>query len=230
MRSVLRVRDRRQELFETLANLAWARSFLIQSLLSLEVIWLQGKIYLVTGGTRSGKSAFAEQLAANMSRPVTYIATAVITDAEMEERVKLHRKRRPPTWEIKEEPYAVASLINQIGAVNKVLLLDCLSVLVGNLQWKNWGQDNEQIQQKVRTEILDIIEATQKTGNTLIVVSSEVGLGIVPEDSYSRFYRDLLGEANQQMAKVAEEVYLVAAGIPLALKRLKKIWQQDERS
>lgn len=190
---------------------------------------MRGKIYLVTGGARSGKSAFAEQLASSMSRPVTYIATAVITDAEMEERVRLHRERRPPTWETKEEPYAVASLISQIGHDNKVLLLDCLSVLVGNLQWKNWGQKNEQIRQMVRAEIQGIVRAVQETDVILIVVSSEVGLGIVPEDSYSRFYRDLLGEANQQIAEVAEEVYFVASGIPLALKKLNKIWQQDER-
>lgn len=191
---------------------------------------MQGKIYLVTGGTRSGKSVFAEQLASKMSSTITYIATAVITDGEMEERVKRHQQRRPQEWETIEEPYAVASLINQIGSHNKVLLLDCLSVLIGNLQWQNREQNREQIRNKVLAEIQEIINVVQKMGVTLIVVSSEVGLGIVPEDPYSRFYRDLLGEANQLMAQNSKEVYFVVAGVPLALKKLHTLWQQKERN
>ncbi len=190
---------------------------------------LPGKIFLVTGGTRSGKSAFAERLAAQISAVVSYIATAVITDEEMQARVDLHQRRRPAGWETLEEPYCVSDLIGKIGAPEKVFLLDCLSVYVSNLLWRNNADNDEENRAAVLAEVRAILQAAKNTGSTLIIVSSEVGLGLVPDNRLGRFYRDLLGEANQEVAETAEEVYFVASGIPLALKRLHKFMQSTER-
>lgn len=190
---------------------------------------MPGKIYLVSGGTRSGKSLYAEQLVQKFNLPVYYIATAEITDQEMQDRVKLHQQRRPATWETFEQPYDVSRLLTQPVFKNKAILLDCLTVYVGNMLWKRSDVCCEQTKDYILAEINSILACARSEGLNLVIVTSEVGLGLVPENGLSRYYRDVLGEVNQAVARAADEVYFVSAGIPLALKRLRQLWEHDER-
>ena len=157
-----------------------------------------GKLVLVTGGARSGKSSFGEKYAAKYGKRVAYIATSQIWDKEMEFRVKLHKERRPADWQTYEAPYeahkAVAAAV-QAGC--DMILFDCLTVYTSNLLCSN---------------------------ATMVVVTNEVGAGIVPENHLAREFRDLAGLANQLLATASEEVYFTVAGIPVNIKKLAENW------
>ena len=167
---------------------------------------------LVIGGARSGKSHFAEQLAqhtANTERlPLIYVATAQALDEEMEERIAQHRQNRLVGFATVEEPLEVASwLMSQDHP--QMVLIDCLSLLLSN--WIMQGMD---LEAKGR----ELQQALQATSQSWIVVSNEVGMGIVPADALSRNYRDALGRLHQSIAQLADQVYLTIAGIPLDVK------------
>ncbi len=190
---------------------------------------------LVTGGARSGKSTFAELLAAQPKLPVIYIATAQIWDGEMALRVKKHQEQRPSSWRLIEEPSNVRDILIQLKDEDGVILLDCVTLWLTNLLLAGQAKQSDQTEQApytpenhppiytpVETEILtmvqDVARLAQEIRPQVIFVSNEVGQGIVPENPLARAYRDLAGRSNQILARHADHVYMVVAGLPIDIK------------
>lgn len=178
-----------------------------------------GRIVLVTGGARSGKSSFAEAYAKTMNEDVAYIATAQVLDEEMRRRVERHKNRRIGLqWQTIEAPYEAEKAMATCTA--PIIIFDCLTLYLSNLlsQEKIHQLTGDALEKKVLEAFSYLNDAAAaRTGET-IFVTNEVGAGIVPENALARQYRDLAGLVNQQMAVAAHAVYLVAAGIPLQLK------------
>jgi len=170
-------------------------------------------IVLVLGGTRSGKSAHAENLAHESGLPVTYIATAMAanSDEEMARRIELHQKRRPPHWQTIEEPIHLARTLTRLAAPGQCLLIESIDMWLSNLLLAG----DEKMLAAERKALLDILPAL---AGMVIMVSAESGLGPVPSHPLARRFVDLAGETNQQLAALCHKVTLVAAGLPLALK------------
>ena len=181
-----------------------------------------GKIVLVTGGARSGKSRFAEQYAARFGKKVAYIATAQVYDEEMRQRVDLHQLRRPSSWVTYEAPFETENAIRAAGAEHGVILFDCITMFLSNdmLQYPEEEQERDSFALHVEERIHALIQAAEEVDATTIFVTNEVGAGIVPEHRLGRLYRDMAGLANQQIARSAAEVYLVTCGIPVNIKKL----------
>lgn len=191
---------------------------------------------LILGGAKSGKSAFAVDLAASYGKRVFFVATATAGDAEMRTRIEDHRRARPATWTTIEAPTDVGDALRPLVGEGETVLLDCLSLLVANRLMDSadpsanphapaprgmaTNEETDGMAGEVAREVSGLLAVAEEARSQLIVVSSEVGFGIVPEYPLGRRYRDLLGSANQQVARVAEEVYLVLAGIPVELKRI----------
>lgn len=185
-------------------------------------------ITLVLGGARSGKSAFAEKVAAGLSSalagcPVTYIATADCEDLEMASRIDRHRRGRPAGWITWEG--APEDLPDAIGGMRGVLLLDCLTMYLSRLMFARFGSEDEEVDawEEAERDILSAVESVYRNfssgcGGSLIVVSNEVGLGLVPPYPMGRRFRDLQGRANQLSASYADNAALLVAGLPLWLK------------
>jgi len=183
------------------------------------------KITLVLGGARSGKSAFAQQLATRLSGTVLFVATGVAVDAEMAERIAAHRASRPASWRCVEAPIGVGEAIRRASYESGVVLVDCLSFLVSNCLMAEHASSSVELTEqavwpRIDDEIAGILEATLSEGTRLIIVSDEVGMSVVPEYPLGRIYRDLLGRANQRIAREAGGVYLMVAGIPVDIKAL----------
>ena len=185
-----------------------------------------GKIVLVTGGARSGKSRFAEQYAARFGKKVAYIATAGVYDEEMAFRVKLHRERRPKDWHTWEAPEDAHLAIEEAGKAHDMILFDCRTLYVSNLlcAWEN-VRDSAANYELIREKISLLLEAAKEQEGTTIFVTNEVGAGIVPENHLAREYRDITGIANQLTAREAAEVYVVSCGIAVDFKKLAVSWQ-----
>jgi adenosylcobinamide kinase/adenosylcobinamide-phosphate guanylyltransferase len=182
---------------------------------------MQGKIVLITGGTRSGKSVFAEQYAAAKSNKVAYIATANIYDQEMQTRVTLHRKRRPNTWQTFEAPYHAEQIFLEAAKKADVILFDCLTLYTSNLLLSdNTPSNREERFQYIMEEIDKLLYFSRESQSTILFVTNEVGMGIVPENALAREYRDIAGMVNQKIAACADEVYLVICGLPVELKKI----------
>ncbi len=164
----------------------------------------------VTGGARSGKSSFAERRAGELGgERVTYLATAQAFDAEMQDRIGRHRADRPAGWDTREEPISVAPILEGLQGV---VLLDCLSLWVSNLTLRGDSESD------ILRAAAELIFAQQRRGGTLIVVSNEVGLGIVPDNALARRYRDSLGRVNQAFAAASDEAWLLVSGLSVRLK------------
>lgn len=179
-------------------------------------------IILVTGGARSGKSTFAERLAGEIGEKVVYIATAQGLDEEMCQRIKNHQSKRPSHWVTIEEPYQVGKVIGEKSYDADVIIVDCLTLLVSNLMKNYQDHKRQEDNQKITDDIIHTIEKMIQEGlkckATVILVSNEVGSGIVPGNPIGRFFRDMLGQTNQMIARKADHVYLMVSGIPVLIK------------
>ena len=169
------------------------------------------RFLLVLGGARSGKSSFAESVLKNYDN-VTYIATAINFDDEMDKRISLHRKSRPSHWQTIEEPYDISKRLNEISTKSKAVLIDCITVYSSNLFLK--GESEEKIKENIDAIFRNMPDNIEK----VVMVSNEVGLGIVPVNRMAREYRDLAGRLNRFLAQKCDTVYMVEAGIPRILK------------
>jgi len=180
---------------------------------------MAGKFILVTGGARSGKSVFAENYASNCAGPMAYIATAQIYDEEMKERVAIHQSRRSADWITFEAPYEADKAIVTAGLQAEVILFDCLTLYTTNLMLAPTApEDRESRHDYVMNEITKLLDAAKLLNKTVIFVTNEVGMGIVPDNAMAREYRDLAGIANQRVAAQADEVYLVVSGLAIEIK------------
>ncbi|OLN29959.1 bifunctional adenosylcobinamide kinase/adenosylcobinamide-phosphate guanylyltransferase [Desulfosporosinus metallidurans] len=194
---------------------------------------------LITGGARSGKSHFAELLAASAKSPVIYIATAQIWDDEMALRVKKHQQQRPSTWRLIEEPQAIRDTLFQLKDENGVILLDCVTLWLSNLLLKGQTkpaapsehtpeessldpqETSEQftdLEPQIVATVKEVAQLAQEIKPQVIFVTNELGQGIVPEYPLARAYRDLVGRCNRVLAQSANDVYLVVAGFPIEIK------------
>jgi len=177
-------------------------------------------IVLVTGGARSGKSTFAENLYKD-KKDVVYIATSIALDEEMKERIIRHKQARPDTWRTFEGYY---SLTDALGT-EKNYLLDCITVLTSNIMF-DMTKDldtipqkiQEEVEEKVYGELYSLIAAIREKDYNLVMVTNEVGYSLVPENHIGRVFRDIQGRINQKVAALSDEVYLVCCGIPVKLK------------
>lgn len=180
------------------------------------------RLILVLGGARSGKSAYAQRLAQELGgERVLFVATAEAGDAEMARRIARHRQERPPAWRTLEAPRHAAEAIRSNLGDAEVVLIDCLTLLVSNAILRlGTPPPAADAEAASREEIEALVLACQDTPTTFIVVSNEVGLGLVPETPLGRLYRDLLGLANQALAARAQSVYLLVAGLAVDIKAL----------
>lgn len=170
-----------------------------------------GKITLVLGGARSGKSIFALNLARRYKK-VAFLATCQALDKEMQERILLHKNERPKHWKTFEEPRDLNSLLIKIGDTFDCILIDCLTLLVSNLILA--GHKKEEISEKIKA----MLAILRKKKAKIIMVSNEVGLGLVPANKLGRDFRDIAGKVNQIVAKQANEVFFTISGIPMKIK------------
>ena len=179
---------------------------------------------LIVGGARSGKSRLAEARAAESGLAVTYIATARALDAEMERRVAHHRARRPSHWQCVESPLGLAQTMRKHAAADTCLLVDCLTLWLNNLFFAGKAAAQAEAGEAIdclllRDETDALLEALPTLPGRIILVSNEVGWGVVPMHPVSRLFADEQGRLNQRVAAVCDRVTLVAAGLPLELKR-----------
>ncbi|MFN3660049.1 MAG: bifunctional adenosylcobinamide kinase/adenosylcobinamide-phosphate guanylyltransferase [Brevinematales bacterium] len=176
-----------------------------------------GKIVLVTGGRRSGKSQFAEKYALGLSESPIYLASGIAVDEEFARRIEYHREHRDKRFQTREEALEVKNVISSLGH-SHVILWECLTMWLSNcFHAKGWffSKDDEQNGEK---ELGAVIALVRMRHHTLVVVTNEIGLGVVPGDAISRRYSDVLGRYNQYVASVADEVYFLVSGIPWRLK------------
>lgn len=184
-----------------------------------------GRIIFVTGGARSGKSTFAEKYCIENGENLGYIATAEALDEEMKDRIKKHRIQRGNNWSTYEKPLKIEACITEIMNSHQCVLLDCITMYISNIMFKdNLDFENisvektNEIELEITNSILEILNRTKAAKGDLVLVSNEVGLGIVPDNKLSRIYRDYVGRANQVCAKYADEVYFVVSSIPMKIK------------
>ena len=180
------------------------------------------RLTVILGGARSGKSSYAERLAATHGTHVLYIATAQAWDNEMTERIANHRAQRPATWQTVEAPIKVGEAIDtalQNQPQIDLVLVDCLTLLASNLLITLPDDATETSAMAILMPEIDaLLESYNRCAGEFIVISNEVGLGIVPPYPLGRLYRDALGRANQQLAAIADEVIFMVAGLPMVLK------------
>ena len=183
-----------------------------------------GRLLLVLGGARSGKSAYAQQVAQELGGSrVLFVATAQAWDEEMTQRIAQHRQERPTAWRTLEAPHNVGQTIALELGEATVVLVDCLTLLVSNTILRlSESPDPTAAAAAVQAEIAALLQTCQRSAATYIVVSNEVGLGLVPDNPLGRLYRDLLGRANQTLAAQAEAVYFMVAGLPVEVKALTR--------
>jgi adenosylcobinamide kinase/adenosylcobinamide-phosphate guanylyltransferase len=183
------------------------------------------KITFITGGARSGKSSFALHKASQIEGKKAFVATAEALDDEMKKRIENHKIERGSEWNTHEEPIKIAGGLSDIKDTCNAIVLDCLTIWLSNLLVRN--EMAEPFKQTTGESIQEFIDTLRqmhnetlnpKSGKGLFIISNEVGMGIVPENKLARRFRDLAGTLNQKVAEIADEVYLVTAGIPVKIK------------
>jgi adenosylcobinamide kinase / adenosylcobinamide-phosphate guanylyltransferase len=174
-------------------------------------------ITLVLGGARSGKSSFVERIAREAGKSVIFIATATAGDHEMAERISNHRASRPSKWQTLELAHNLGKNIK--APVAEIVIVDCITLLISNILISlPENPPVEVVMNKIHVEIDELIAAQGRCGGQWLIISNEVGLGLVPPNPLGRVYRDALGFANQALAKAAKRVILMVAGIPMVIK------------
>ena len=174
------------------------------------------KCILLLGGARSGKSHYAQKLAGELSKKVLFVATGEPLDEEMQVRIIQHKKERPVNWQTLETTINIGKQIEKQIDDAEVVIIDCLTLLISNLLGDE--PDYLKVEKQILAEINQTIACMDKLYVSFIIVSNEVGTGLVPETKLGRTYRDLLGKANQLIAQRADEVYFMVAGIPMKVK------------
>jgi adenosylcobinamide kinase/adenosylcobinamide-phosphate guanylyltransferase len=178
-----------------------------------------GQITLLLGGARSGKSSYAQRLAEESGKTVTYLATAQALDDEMSSRIQKHQSERPAHWQTLEIPLDIASHVDEIKS--DLVILDCVTLLTTNLLMKFEKDellDEAPSTEAVYKEVADLLAAIRTGKPDWLIISNEIGLGLVPPYQMGRVYRDLLGWANQRLAREADKVIFLVAGIPMIIK------------
>ena len=186
---------------------------------------MSGKLVLITGGARSGKSRFAEELALKEER-VLYIATAIPFDDEMKARIRHHQKRRPAHWGTLEAYKNLQLQLETLKDTFDCVLLDCLTVMTTNLMFEDPSFDidccteeqKDEMQESILIQVEKLCDWLIENNKSGILVTNEVGLGIVPENALARYFRDVAGRVNQRAAAEADEAWLVCCGLPVRLK------------
>ena len=178
---------------------------------------------LITGGARSGKSSLAQELALKSGKAVLFVATAEAGDDEMRRRIEEHKKNRPADGRTLEVTTHVGSQVCQQIGQAQVVVVDCITLLVNNIFNQCSDQtgrllDTSLIEKNLADEIGELVDCIRRTDADFIIVTNEVGLGLVPDNRIGRLYRDLLGRANQMLAQSVDEVYLMVAGLPVRIK------------
>jgi len=174
------------------------------------------KFIFILGGARSGKSSYAVELAKRLNKKTVFIATCISFDEEMKKRIKMHKTLRPREWDLIEEGKDISSVLAGFKNKYKVILIDCLGMWLSNLLLD--GLKDKEIEK----EVFKLINSISKFKGVTIIVSNEVGAGIVPHNPLARKFRDLLGIVNQVMAKNADEVIFMQSGIPVIIKERGK--------
>lgn len=188
------------------------------------------KMILILGGARSGKSSYAEEKARTLNEQlggdVLYVATSIAFDEDMKDRIKKHQASRPSHWYTLEQYKDFENLDNHSGFINSnVVMMDCITLMVSNLLLEyNVDFDHvdrgmiDQMEQAIKKQVLTFVSACKTKNKTLLLVSNEVGLGIVPAYRLGSIFRDIAGRINQFLAREADEVYFLASGIPMKIK------------
>ncbi len=170
------------------------------------------KITFILGGARSGKSRFAIERAKGIGKKVAFIATCKPSDKEMKGRISIHKKARPSHWQTFEEPQEVSSLLKKMDQEFEVIIIDCLTLFVSNILLEGFKQKD------IKKSCEDMLSALKNLNARAIIVSNEVGLGIVPDNKLAREFRDIAGRVNQIVAEEANEVFFMASGLALKIK------------
>jgi adenosylcobinamide kinase/adenosylcobinamide-phosphate guanylyltransferase len=184
-------------------------------------------LILVTGGARSGKSTYAEGILHGIEGEKLYIATAIAFDDEMKDRILKHQLSRPDTWETVEGFKNLDGVLAEKGPKFKAVLLDCVTLWLTNLLFDFAGsvdmedlnqKENHEIEEKILQEILRFADIARTIEATVVLVTNEIGMGIVPNNKLSRVFQDVQGRINQALGRVSDEVYFLVCGLPLKIK------------
>lgn len=174
------------------------------------------KFIFILGGARSGKSSYAVDLAKKLRKRTAFIATCTSPDTEMKKRIKTHKESRPRHWRLIEEGKDINSVLINLKNKYETILVDCLGLWISNLLAENL------VDKEIKKEIAELIKSISESKAVVVLVSNEVGAGIVPDNPLARRFRDLLGLANQMVAKKADEVIFMQSGIPMIIKGERK--------
>ena len=178
------------------------------------------KTTLIIGGARSGKSTLAQEMGAKADGAVLFVATAEAGDEDMKKRIEIHKKSRPADWVTLEVTTHIGSQIMKNIDKAQTVIIDCITLLINNIFMQyDENTDVDLAEKEVAAEINELLDCIKNTDAHFIIVTNEIGLGVVPADRVSRLYRDVLGRANQMLAEYADEVLLLVAGIPMTVKK-----------
>ena len=179
------------------------------------------RLIYISGGCRSGKSAYAQELAESLPGRRAYLATCPQIDAEMDQRIELHQQQREKKgWKTIETPLNLSTAVQQTKDF-EVLLIDCLTLWINNLLYQAKQNGSFLTEQQIGHRCEELVQSCRQRGQTVIFVTNELGMGLVPSDTLSRHYRDCLGRCNQTIAKLADEAVFIVSGLPLILKGTK---------